>query len=139
MDELKAPSFADIAAARRRLEGHAVRTPLLSAPALDASCGGRILVKAECLQRTGSFKFRGAWNFISQLPDSARDNGVVAFSSGNHGQAEPLLAIQKEGEVDQLRDQQGDAHQEDHLAEQALGEKAAHRPAHNFRTSVASV
>jgi threonine dehydratase len=83
---LKPPAFSDIAAARKRLEGYAVRTPLLSSPALDASCGGRILVKAECLQRTGSFKFRGAWNFISQLPEEARTAGVVAYSSGNHAQ-----------------------------------------------------
>src|SRR4030095_1055050 len=87
MDQsLEAPVFADIAAARKRLEGYAVRTPLLSSPALDASCGGRILVKAECLQRTGSFKFRGAWNFISQLPEEAKTTGVVAYSSGNHAQ-----------------------------------------------------
>ena len=87
MDEtLQAPGFADISAARARLEGFAVRTPLLSSPVLDSLTGGRILIKPECLQRTGSFKFRGAWNFISQLPDTAKKGGVVAYSSGNHAQ-----------------------------------------------------
>jgi threonine dehydratase len=80
------PTFADIEAAAKRIAGHAVRTPLLGAPLLDARLGGRLLVKAEPLQRTGSFKFRGAYNKISQIPQSARANGVVAFSSGNHAQ-----------------------------------------------------
>src|SRR5690606_30275615 len=55
-------------------------------PALDAETGGRILIKAEMLQRTGSFKFRGAFNRLSQLDAAARAKGVVAYSSGNHGQ-----------------------------------------------------
>lgn len=70
-----------IRAAADRLRGHAVRTPLLNAPTLDAAFGRRIFVKAECLQRTGSFKFRGAFNALSQI-----DGDVVAFSSGNHAQ-----------------------------------------------------
>ncbi len=83
---LKTPSYADIVAAGQRLRGVAVRTPLLEAPSLNAEIGGRVLVKAEVLQRTGSFKFRGAYNRISQLsPEEAR-RGVVAFSSGNHAQ-----------------------------------------------------
>jgi threonine dehydratase len=59
---------------------------LLESPALNAKSGGRILIKAECLQRTGSFKFRGAWNCISRLPAETKTSGVVAYSSGNHGQ-----------------------------------------------------
>ena len=82
----RTPSYADIVAAGQRLRGVAVRTPLLEARSLNAEIGGRILVKAEVLQRTGSFKFRGAYNRISQLsPDEIR-RGVVAFSSGNHAQ-----------------------------------------------------
>ena len=80
------PAFADVEDAARRLEGLAVRTPLLRSDALDAACGGRVWVKAECLQRTGSFKFRGAWNRISRLDADERRAGVVAFSSGNHAQ-----------------------------------------------------
>lgn len=81
-----APSFQDIKAAAARLDGRAIRTPLLESHALNSRTGGRILIKAECLQRTGSFKFRGAWNCISQLPASTKISGVVAYSSGNHGQ-----------------------------------------------------
>jgi threonine dehydratase len=80
------PTFADVEDAARRLDGLAVRTPLISNPALDAACGGRVLVKAECLQRTGSFKFRGAYNRLCRLTDAERRSGVVAFSSGNHAQ-----------------------------------------------------
>ena len=80
------PSFVDIEAASKRLVGKAVGTPLLEFPALNERTGGRILIKAETLQRTGSFKFRGAFNRISQIPESARSTGVVAFSSGNHAQ-----------------------------------------------------
>ena len=80
------PSFADVEAAAGRLAGHAVATPLLSSPALDRRVGGRVLLKAETLQRTGSFKFRGAYNRISQIPEDARPAGVVAYSSGNHAQ-----------------------------------------------------
>jgi threonine dehydratase len=63
-----------------------VRTPLLESPALNELTGGRVLLKAECLQRTGSFKFRGAWNKISQLDPKLNRGGVVAYSSGNHAQ-----------------------------------------------------
>ena len=77
---------ADIDAAAGVLAAHAVRTPLLSSPALDALTGGRIFLKPEVLQRTGSFKFRGAFNKLSAIPQTARGGGVVAFSSGNHAQ-----------------------------------------------------
>jgi threonine dehydratase len=80
------PTFADVEAAAARLAGWAVVTPLLEFPALDEQLGGRILIKPEILQRTGSFKFRGAYNKISQLPEVKRPAGVVAYSSGNHAQ-----------------------------------------------------
>ncbi|WP_131835768.1 threonine ammonia-lyase [Ancylobacter aquaticus] len=80
------PTFDDIVSAAERLAGVAVRTPLLSSTRLDAITGGRVLLKPEALQRTGSFKFRGAYNRISRLPDSQREGGVVACSSGNHAQ-----------------------------------------------------
>ena len=80
------PNFDDVKAAAGRLEGLAVRTPLLESPALNARVAGRVLLKAEVLQRTGSFKFRGAYNRISQIPEADRAGGVVAYSSGNHAQ-----------------------------------------------------
>src|SRR3954449_9668422 len=76
----------DIDAAARVLAPFAVRTPLLSSPALDQRVGGKVLIKPEMLQRTGSFKFRGAFNKLSSIPQDARGGGVVAFSSGNHAQ-----------------------------------------------------
>lgn len=75
-----------IDAAARRLNGHARLTPLLSSPFLDRMAGRRVLVKAECLQHTGSFKFRGGWAAVSALPEAVRRRGVIAFSSGNHAQ-----------------------------------------------------
>jgi threonine dehydratase len=80
------PTAADIAAAATRIAGVAVRTPLLASPALDRITGGRVFLKAETLQRTGSFKFRGAYNKISAIAAAARAAGVVAYSSGNHAQ-----------------------------------------------------
>lgn len=79
-----------IMAAAARLAGHARVTPLLNAPLLDAAFGRRVFVKAECLQLTGSFKFRGAWAAVSALPPGTR--GVLACSSGNHGQGVALAA-----------------------------------------------
>lgn len=81
-----AVSLADVDDAVSRLAGVAVRTPLLESPLLNERLGFRILVKAETLQRTGSFKFRGAYNAIAQLDEAGRKAGVVAFSSGNHAQ-----------------------------------------------------
>jgi threonine dehydratase len=80
------PTFDDILAARERLRGYAVMTPVLESVELNELTGGRVLIKPECLQRTGSFKFRGAWNVISQLDQHQRKAGVVAYSSGNHAQ-----------------------------------------------------
>ncbi len=80
------PDIADIEAAAERLRGRAVVTPLLESPLLNERLGGRVLVKAESLQRTGSFKFRGAYNNLSRLPADALRAGVVTYSSGNHAQ-----------------------------------------------------
>lgn len=85
-DPAIAISDADIDAAAGVLTGQAVRTPLVSSPVLDELLGARVFIKAECLQRTGSFKFRGATNAIARLPAERRGNGVVACSSGNHAQ-----------------------------------------------------
>jgi threonine dehydratase len=83
---LRLPGFDDVRAAAARIAGHARRTPLLFGTPLDAITGGRILLKLETLQHTGSFKFRGAYNRLAQLDAAQRAAGVVAFSSGNHAQ-----------------------------------------------------
>lgn len=80
------PTYDDVLDAAGRIEGLAVKTPLLRHDALDAATGAKVFVKAECLQRTGSFKFRGAYNRISRLTADELTRGVVAFSSGNHAQ-----------------------------------------------------
>ena len=80
------PSFADIIAAQARIAPYAVRTPLVESWQLNALTGGRVFLKLETLQRTGSFKFRGACNRLAMIPQSERARGVVAFSSGNHAQ-----------------------------------------------------
>lgn len=84
--------IAMIEAAATRLAGHARRTPLLSSPFLDEIAGRRVLVKAECLQHTGSFKFRGGWSALSALEPARRARGVIAYSSGNHAQGVALAA-----------------------------------------------
>ena len=81
-----------IRAAAKRLEGHARRTPILTSPFMDEIAGRRVFVKAECLQHTGSFKFRGGWSAVSALAPEARKAGVIAFSSGNHAQGVALAA-----------------------------------------------
>jgi len=80
------PTAADVDAAAARIAGLAVRTPLVSNPALDERLSARVFLKAETLQRTGSFKFRGAYNKCASIPQDRRAGGVVAFSSGNHAQ-----------------------------------------------------
>jgi len=85
-------SFDRIKAAAARLDGVARRTPLLTSSSLDKRCGTTVLLKAEPFQRTGSFKFRGAYNRLSLLSPVAKEAGVVAFSSGNHGAAVALAA-----------------------------------------------
>jgi threo-3-hydroxy-L-aspartate ammonia-lyase len=86
------PSFDDVVAAAARLEGHAHRTPVLRSRTADALLGAQLFFKCENYQRSGSFKFRGAFNALSQLGAAQRRAGVVAFSSGNHAQAIALAA-----------------------------------------------
>jgi len=81
------PAFSDVCAAEKRLVGNAIKTPLIESQYLNQQIGCRLFVKAESLQNTGSFKFRGAFNRLIQLNSTARSRGVVAYSSGNHGQA----------------------------------------------------
>lgn len=81
-----------IRAARQRLDGHARRTPLLNSPFLDEIAQRRVWVKAECLQHTGSFKFRGGWSAVSAMEPDRRKSGVLAYSSGNHAQGVALAA-----------------------------------------------
>ncbi|GAW35166.1 L-threonine dehydratase catabolic TdcB [Roseovarius sp. A-2] len=81
-----------IRAASVRLSGHARRTPLLSSPFLDEIAGRRVFIKPECLQHTGSFKYRGARSAISALDPDLRAHGVIAYSSGNHAQGVALAA-----------------------------------------------
>lgn len=81
------PTPDDVVQAARRLNGQVVRTPAIRNPLLDQMTGGTILLKAECLQRTGSFKLRGATNASLQLDEAQRRAGVLTYSSGNHGQA----------------------------------------------------
>ena len=80
------PTFDDVKAAARRLEGVTLRTPLLENARVNAALGGRLFLKAECLQRTGSFKLRGAYNFLASMSEADRARGVVGWSSGNHAQ-----------------------------------------------------
>ncbi|HYF08731.1 MAG TPA: threonine/serine dehydratase [Acetobacteraceae bacterium] len=86
------PGFEDVQAAAARLRGRIVRTPVLRHPLLDQITGGTILVKPEPLQRTGSFKLRGAINAAMLLEPAARRAGVVTHSSGNHGQGTAAAA-----------------------------------------------
>jgi threonine dehydratase len=84
--------FADVVAAAERLAGVAHRTPVLTSRSLDERAGATVFLKAENLQRVGAFKFRGAYNRISQLTAGERERGVVTVSSGNHAQAVALAA-----------------------------------------------
>ena len=81
-----------IRAAAQRIQGHARHTPLLNSPFLDEIAGRRVWIKPECLQHTGSFKFRGGWSALSALNEQTRAKGVIAFSSGNHAQGVALAA-----------------------------------------------
>ncbi|KJZ20654.1 threonine ammonia-lyase [Loktanella sp. S4079] len=85
-------NFEMICDAAKRIDGHARKTPILSSPFLDEIAGRRVFVKAECLQHTGSFKFRGAWSAVSALSPEQIKAGVIAFSSGNHAQGVALAA-----------------------------------------------
>jgi threo-3-hydroxy-L-aspartate ammonia-lyase len=86
------PTFDDVARAAERIAGVAHRTPVLTSRTADAMTGAKLFFKAENLQRAGAFKFRGAYNAISALPDAARARGVITYSSGNHAQAIALAS-----------------------------------------------
>jgi len=90
--QLSAPTLADIQDAASALSGISIRTPLMESADVNARLGGRLLIKAENAQRTGAFKIRGAYNRICQLNADAKKRGVIAYSSGNHGQAVALAA-----------------------------------------------
>ncbi|HTT98537.1 MAG TPA: threonine/serine dehydratase [Rhizomicrobium sp.] len=92
-DSTRPPEFADVEAAAARIAPYAIETPLLESPALNARLGGRVFLKPESLQRTGSFKFRGAYNRIGLIAEDQRAGGVVAFSSGNHAQGVAAAAV----------------------------------------------
>ena len=90
MDQL--PTYQDVLAAADRLRGHAHRTPVLTSRTVNEELGAEVFFKCENFQRTGAFKFRGAFNALSRLGPTQREAGVVAFSSGNHAQAMALSA-----------------------------------------------
>lgn len=89
---MQLPTYDDVTAAAARLEGHAHRTPVLQSATADARWGAQFFFKCENFQRTGAFKFRGAFNALSKFDTAQRRAGVVAFSSGNHAQAVALSA-----------------------------------------------
>jgi threonine dehydratase len=89
-DRPLAVAYTDVAAAAERIAGHAHRTPVLTSRTVDERTGARVFFKCENLQRIGAFKFRGAFNALSQLPPAERERGVLSFSSGNHAQAVAL-------------------------------------------------
>ena len=86
------PTYEDVVAASKRIKGHAHRTPVLTSTTANEDMGAQVYFKAENLQRMGAFKFRGAFNALSQFDAAQRKAGVVAFSSGNHAQAIALSA-----------------------------------------------
>src|SRR3954451_4205281 len=83
-------TYEDVAAAHERVKAHAVRTPVLTSAAIDERVGARVFFKCENLQNMGAFKFRGAFNALSQLSADEKKRGVLAYSSGNHAQAVAL-------------------------------------------------
>jgi threonine dehydratase len=89
---IELPTYDDVAAAARRIDGHAHRTPVLTSRTADEELGARVFFKCENFQRMGAFKFRGAFNALSRFDAAQRKAGVVAFSSGNHAQAIALSA-----------------------------------------------
>lgn len=86
------PTLDDVERAARRVEGVVNRTPVLTSRTLDAAVGASVFAKAECFQRAGAFKFRGAFNAVAALPPNERERGVATYSSGNHAQALALAA-----------------------------------------------
>jgi threonine dehydratase len=92
MTQLTLPTFDDVIAAAGRLKGHAHQTPVLTSRTADKELGAQVFFKCENMQRTGAFKFRGAFNALSKFSAAQRKAGVVTFSSGNHAQAISLSA-----------------------------------------------
>lgn len=92
LPSLTLPTYDDVAAAAHRLKGMAHRTPVLRSNTADERLGAQLFFKCENLQRTGAFKFRGAFNTLAQFTDEQRERGVLAFSAGNHAQAVALSA-----------------------------------------------
>jgi threonine dehydratase len=92
MTQLPLPTFDDVAAAAKRIEGVAHRTPVMTSRTVNEAFGAEVFFKCENLQRMGAFKFRGAFNALSKFTEEQRRRGVVAFSSGNHAQAVALSA-----------------------------------------------
>lgn len=92
MESLLFPTFDDVKAAAGRIEGYAHNTPVLTSRTVDEQIGAQIFFKCENYQRTGSFKFRGAFNSLVRFSEEQRKAGVVAFSSGNHAQGIALAA-----------------------------------------------
>lgn len=88
----EAINYSDVLRSAKLLDGKAVRTPLIENQAISEQAGRRVLVKAECLQHTGSFKFRGAWSALSQLDTGSASRGVITYSSGNHAQGIAMAA-----------------------------------------------
>ena len=109
---MRVPTFSDVEAAAERLEGHAVRTPMLRSERLDAVAGAELWLKPECRQHVRAFKYRGARNRLAAMTEAERARGVVAFSSGNHAQGVARAA--REMEVDAVivmpHDEIGRAH-----------------------------
>jgi len=118
-------NVAEIEAAAKRLSGRARRTPLLRSRSLDRIAGRRVLVKAECLQRTGSFKFRGGWSAVSAPSPEPRPKGVIAFSSGNHAQGVAVAAPRDLGHERHARER---PEAEDRRHPRAGGRSGAVRP-----------
>jgi threonine dehydratase len=87
------PTYTDVAAAAGRIKGGVHRTAVVTSRIVDEETGAKVFFKCECVQRTGAFKFRGAFNALSKLDERQRRNGVVAFSSGNHAQAIALSSF----------------------------------------------
>src|SRR5215207_9184098 len=91
-DTLNLPTYDDVAAAARRIEGAAHRTPVLTSRSADEALGAQLFFKCENFQRMGAFKFRGAFNALSRFDAAQRKAGAIAFSSGNHAQVIALSA-----------------------------------------------
>ncbi|MEX3959986.1 threo-3-hydroxy-L-aspartate ammonia-lyase [Trinickia sp. EG282A] len=92
MTLLSLPTFEDVVAAAKRIDGFAHRTPVLTSRTVNEELGAQVFFKCENFQRMGAFKFRGAFNALSKFNEDQRRRGVVAFSSGNHAQAVALSA-----------------------------------------------